>query len=85
MKQNEKEWLEYFEVVEDVVRISGLHKKVFYDLRGNHDNFGVPAIGGSFDFYHNYSINGRLKRYGNVQSVTLQVSSLSLVGLDYLY
>nr|TKS07632.1 hypothetical protein D5086_0000110980 [Populus alba] len=42
MKQNEVEWIEYRNVMEDVARRSGLDKRIFYDLRGNHDNFGVP-------------------------------------------
>ncbi|KAL9402278.1 hypothetical protein Peur_006127 [Populus x canadensis] len=46
MKQNEVEWIEYRNVMEDVARRSGLDKRIFYDLRGNHDNFGVPEIGG---------------------------------------
>ena len=73
MKQNELEWIEYQEVLSDVIKNSGLDEKIFYDLRGNHDNFGVPEIGGKFDFYHKYSINRRLGRRGNVHSVTLHV------------
>ncbi|OVA04581.1 Phosphoesterase domain [Macleaya cordata] len=72
MKQNEEEWKEYQDVLEEVVKRSGLDKKIFYDLRGNHDNFGVPVVGGSFDFFSKYSINGRLGRKGNVHSITLQ-------------
>jgi hypothetical protein len=78
MKQNEDEWIEYQNVMEDVARSSGLDKSIFYDLRGNHDNFGVPVIGGSFDFFSNYSINGQFGRKGNVNSVTLEVSLWSL-------
>lgn len=74
MKQDEEEWLEYQKVLEDVTKRSGLKKNMFYDLRGNHDAFGVPAFGGKFDFYSKYSINGQLKRSGLVNSVTIQVS-----------
>ena len=82
MKQNEEEWVEYKNVMEDVVQRSRLDKNIFYDLRGNHDNFGVPVIGGSFDFYSKYSINGQFGRSGHVNSVTLQVTcspSLSFI------
>ncbi|XP_058005521.1 putative metallophosphoesterase At3g03305 isoform X3 [Hevea brasiliensis] len=72
MKQNEDEWLEYQNIIEDVVKRSGLDKNIFYDLRGNHDIFGVPVVGGSFDFFSKYSINGQLARRGNVNSVTLE-------------
>lgn len=74
MNQNVVEWVEYQNIMEDVIKRSGLEKSIFFDLRGNHDKFGVPAVGGSFDFFSNYSINGKLGRSQNVNSVTLQVS-----------
>jgi len=74
MKQEEAEWIEYQNVMQDVIWQSGLNEGIFYDLRGNHDCFGVPEIGGEYDFYQKYSMNSRLRRHGNVQSVTLQVS-----------
>ncbi|KAL5990930.1 hypothetical protein ACLOJK_011835 [Asimina triloba] len=74
MKQNEKEWVEYDSVIKDVISRSGLDKKIFYDLRGNHDNFGVPVGGGTFDFFQKYSITAGSRRTGNVHSVTLQAS-----------
>ncbi|XP_057471935.1 putative metallophosphoesterase At3g03305 [Actinidia eriantha] len=84
MKQDEAEWMEYEEVMEDVIERSGLKKNVFYDVRGNHDNFGVPMLGGSFDFYSRYSINAQLGRSGQVNSVTIEnaVRKLLVVGVD---
>lgn len=84
MKQNEDEWLEYQNITEDVIKRSGLNKSIFYDLRGNHDSFGVPEVGGSFDFFSKYSINGRLGRKGNVNSVTIETNERRhlFVGLD---
>lgn len=76
MKQNESEWIEYHDVITDVIKESGLSKNIFYDLRGNHDNFAVPVPGGTYDFYEKYSVNAMLGRKGNVQSVTLEVSNL---------
>ncbi|KAK6136233.1 hypothetical protein DH2020_030022 [Rehmannia glutinosa] len=83
MKQDE-EWIEYEQVMQDVVRRSGLDKSTFYDVRGNHDNFGVPAIGGPFDFFSKYSINEQLQRSGKVNSITIQTSKRKLlfVGFD---
>lgn len=75
MKQDEEEWKEYRKVMEDVIEKSGLDKKIFYDLKGNHDSFGVPVVGGTSDFFHKYSINAGIGRTGNVHSVTLVVSS----------
>ncbi|XP_017975987.1 PREDICTED: putative metallophosphoesterase At3g03305 isoform X1 [Theobroma cacao] len=84
MRQNEEEWVEYKNIMEDVVKRSGFDKSIFYDLRGNHDNFGVPVVGGSFDFYSKYSINGQLGRSGHVNSITLQAGEQKylFVGLD---
>ncbi|CAA6663945.1 unnamed protein product [Spirodela intermedia] len=84
MKQNEVEWLEYQKVMIDVIERSGLDEKIFYDLRGNHDNFGVPEFGGEYDFYQKYSVNARLGRRGNVHSVTLHKNGRKhlFVGFD---
>lgn len=75
MKQNEDEWIEYRDIMEDVIKRSGLNKSVFFDLRGNHDNFGVPVTGGSLDFFSKYSVNGQLGRTGKINSVTIEVSN----------
>ncbi|KAK4278612.1 hypothetical protein QN277_016438 [Acacia crassicarpa] len=84
MKQNEDEWKEYQNVMEDVIKRSGLNKEVFFDLRGNHDNFGVPVVGGSFDFFSKYSINGQLGRSERVTSVTVETQERRhlFVGFD---
>ncbi|XP_071710994.1 putative metallophosphoesterase At3g03305 [Rutidosis leptorrhynchoides] len=79
MKQNEEEWIEYQKTVENVITMSGLDKNLFYDLRGNHDNFGVPVIGGAFDYFSNYSITGQLGRSQSVNSVTLQTSNRNVL------
>ncbi|KAK3166207.1 hypothetical protein QOZ80_1AG0042780 [Eleusine coracana subsp. coracana] len=72
MKQNEVEWIEYENTIKDIIEISQLPVRTFYDLRGNHDSFGVPLSGGSYDFYQKYSINAKLRRQGRVQSITLE-------------
>ncbi|XP_061368546.1 putative metallophosphoesterase At3g03305 [Gastrolobium bilobum] len=84
MKQNEDEWVEYQNVMDTVIDRSGLNKSLFFDLRGNHDNFGVPVIGGSFDFFSKYSINGQLGRTGSVNSVTIETQERKhlFVGID---
>ncbi|CAN8269726.1 unnamed protein product [Cochlearia groenlandica] len=84
MKQNEDEWLEYESVMEEVVKTSNLNKTIFYDLRGNHDDFGVPSVGSSVDFFSKYSINGQMARKEYVNSVTLETSERKhlFVGVD---
>ncbi|KAF5454923.1 hypothetical protein F2P56_024552, partial [Juglans regia] len=80
MKQNEEEWVEYRNIMEVVILRSGLDKSIFFDVRGNHDNFAVPTVGGAFDFFSKYSINGQLGRSRNVNSITLQTG-----GQKYLF
>lgn len=84
MKQDEAEWVEYEKVMQDVIEKSGLNKDIFYDLRGNHDAFGVPSIGSLFDFFSKHSINGQLGRSGQVNSVTVQtaIRKILFVGFD---
>ncbi|KAJ4871358.1 putative metallophosphoesterase [Raphanus sativus] len=84
MKQNEQEWLEYSSVMRDVVKRSGLNKTIFYDLRGNHDNFGVPSLASSVDFFSKYSINAQLGRKENINTITLETSERKhlFVGVD---
>ncbi|KAJ0982029.1 hypothetical protein J5N97_010284 [Dioscorea zingiberensis] len=84
MKQDEAEWIEYRDVMTDIIKRSGLDEKIFYDLRGNHDSFAVPVPGGTNDFYQEYSVNAMLGRKGNVQSVTLEQNGRKhlFVGFD---
>ncbi|XP_062207741.1 putative metallophosphoesterase At3g03305 [Phragmites australis] len=84
MKQNEVEWMEYKSTIKDIIETSQLPRRIFYDLRGNHDSFGVPTSGGVYDFYQKYSINANLRRKGRVQSITLENSGRKhlFVGFD---
>ncbi|CAL0303279.1 unnamed protein product [Lupinus luteus] len=84
MKQNEDEWVEYRDVMDSVIERSGLDKSLFFDLRGNHDNFGVPVVGGSLDFFSKYSINGQLGRSESVNSITIETQERKhlFVGFD---
>lgn len=84
MKQNEVEWVEYESTMMEIIESSKLPRRIFYDLRGNHDSFGVPASGEDYDFYSKYSINAKLRRQGRVQSITLENSGRKhlFVGFD---
>lgn len=84
MKQNEVEWVEYESTMKEIIETSKLPRRIFYDLRGNHDSFGVPASSEDYDFYKKYSINAKLRRQGRVQSITLEVSGFSMYD-RYLY
>lgn len=76
--------MEYRTAMDNVIKRSGLDKTAFFDLRGNHDNFGVPAVGGAFDFFSKYSINGQLGRAGYLNTVTLQVMVLHVMLVSIL-
>lgn len=84
MKLDEEEWIEYKKVMEDVVKKSGLNKSIFYDLRGNHDNFGASLFGSSSDFFSRYSLNGQQNRSGQVNSIVIETGERKLlfVGFD---
>ncbi|KAI4305131.1 hypothetical protein L6164_028517 [Bauhinia variegata] len=81
---NEDEWVEYKNIMEDVIKRSGLDKNLFFDLRGNHDNFGIPVVGGSFDFFSKYSISGQLGRNRSINSVIVETQERKhrFVGFD---
>ncbi|KAL1532837.1 putative metallophosphoesterase [Salvia divinorum] len=84
MRQDEEEWIEYQKVMQDVVERSGLDQRTFYDIRGNHDNFGASVTGRSLDFFSRYSINAQLHRSRKVNSITIQTSKRKVlfVGFD---
>lgn len=67
------EWVQYKEVMDAVVSESGLERRRFFDVRGNHDVYGVPYVGSELDFFSNYSISAQLNRLSTIQSVSLLV------------
>lgn len=70
-RQDEAEWVQYSESIGKVIEDSGLPQYAFYDLRGNHDKFGVPEVGGKLDYFSKYSVSAQNNRTSTVQSVTL--------------
>lgn len=83
-RQDEKEWVQYKQAISKVIAESGLPAYAFFDLRGNHDKFGVPLAGGRLDYFSKYSISALRNRTNNVQSVTLKSSGWKhlFVGVD---
>lgn len=55
-----------------------------FAFRENHDNFAGPSVGGAFNFFSKYSINGPLEMRQNVNSITLQTGGHKylLIGFD---
>ncbi|MCO5614670.1 hypothetical protein L7F22_068954 [Adiantum nelumboides] len=82
-RQDEKEWIQYRQAVRKVITTSGLPAYAFYDLRGNHDKFGVPTVGSRLDYFSKYSVSS-LSNRSTVQSITLKSSGWKhlFVGID---
>jgi hypothetical protein len=76
MQQDESEWIQYKEAMDWVIDKSGLSENAFFDIRGNHDKFGVPKAGSQLDYFSKYSISALLNRTATVQSITVKVRSL---------
>ncbi|KAL2635657.1 hypothetical protein R1flu_007136 [Riccia fluitans] len=70
-QQYEEEWIAYRDFIDLMVNESGIPLSRFYDLRGNHDKYGVPFAKSSLDYYSRYSCNARMGRTSLVQSATL--------------
>eukprot|EP00268_Persea_americana_P025799 TRINITY_DN2516_c2_g1_i1.p1 TRINITY_DN2516_c2_g1~~TRINITY_DN2516_c2_g1_i1.p1 ORF type:complete len:719 (+),score=94.54 TRINITY_DN2516_c2_g1_i1:137-2293(+) len=77
-RQDELEWIQYKKAMDVVIRESGMAKKAFFDIRGNHDKYGVPHVGHKLDFFSNYSISSQLNRLSTIHSI-------SLVGKEWKY
>ncbi|XP_020257007.1 putative metallophosphoesterase At3g03305 [Asparagus officinalis] len=77
-RQDESEWIQYKRSMDAVVRQGGIEKRRIFDIRGNHDKYGVPYAGSSLDFFSSYSISSQLNRLSNIHSI-------SLVGDDRTY
>ncbi|PKA52355.1 Putative metallophosphoesterase [Apostasia shenzhenica] len=69
--QDESEWVQYKNAVDALVKKSGIEKRRIFDIRGNHDKYGVPCIGSQLDFFSNYSVSRQFHRLGTIQSVFL--------------
>lgn len=81
-QQYEEDWIRYQDVMNRISKESGIGPEKFYDLRGNHDKYGVPYANSSLDYYSRYSWNARQARTGLVQSILLLVrTSLSQLAL----
>lgn len=73
-RQDELEWIQYKKTMDVVIRESGMDKKAFFDIRGNHDKYGVPHVGHKLDFFSNYSISSQLNRLSTIHSISLVIS-----------
>ena len=56
--QQEDEWKSYRKALDDIIA-AGVSEQFIFDVRGNHDCFNVPERGGDYDFFSQYSAEGR--------------------------
>uniref|UniRef100_A0A0E0GK38 Uncharacterized protein n=1 Tax=Oryza nivara TaxID=4536 RepID=A0A0E0GK38_ORYNI len=71
-RQDEREWITYKKAIDAIVGIGGIDKSRIFDIRGNHDTYGVPYRGGKLDFFSTYSVNSQLDRLSTISSIVLQ-------------
>ncbi|XP_024361562.1 putative metallophosphoesterase At3g03305 [Physcomitrium patens] len=69
--QDEGEWVEYRDSMAKVADDSGIPLERFYDLRGNHDKYGVPPSS-TLNYFSKYSISAAFNRNRLVQSATVE-------------
>lgn len=82
-RQDEDEWITYKKTIDAIVGIGGIDKSRIFDIRGNHDTYGVPYRGSKLDFFSTYSVNSQLDRLSTINSVLLQGDrSFLFLGID---
>ncbi|KAJ0976055.1 hypothetical protein J5N97_018020 [Dioscorea zingiberensis] len=77
-RQDESEWIQYRNAMDAIVRHNVIEKRRIFDIRGNHDKYGVPYVGHNLDFFSTHSINSQLHRHNTINSI-------SLVGKNRIY
>lgn len=84
-RQDEYEWILYRNSMDEVVKQSGLDKHRIFDIRGNHDKYGVPFVGHKMDFFSTHSINSQLNRLSTIYSISLLVGLLFFFSPHFLF
>ncbi|XP_010916512.1 putative metallophosphoesterase At3g03305 [Elaeis guineensis] len=70
-RQDETEWIQYRDTMDAIVRLSGIDRRTIFDIRGNHDKYGVPYVGHKLDFFSTYSVSSQQNRLSTIQSISL--------------
>lgn len=78
-KQHEQEWRWYRDVLRDT---NVLNKTTWLDIRGNHDNFNVPALQTKHDLFTNYSAQGKKHARSYMHQVTKDGERYSFIAVD---
>lgn len=80
-RQDEDEWITYKKTIDVIVAKGGIDKRRIFDIRGNHDTYGVTYRGSELDFFSTYSVNSQLGRLSTINSIMLQVRFVALSAL----
>lgn len=78
-KQFEKEWQIYNNIL---VESKILEKTEWLDIRGNHDNFNVPGENTQFNYYLNYSMQGKQNKRSYLKQVQKGSEKYSFIAVD---
>ncbi|ETN59868.1 transmembrane protein 62 [Anopheles darlingi] len=78
-QQHEQEWRWYFEVLHDT---NVLNRTIWLDIRGNHDNFNVPALQARQDLFTNYSAQGRYHTRSYMQHIERGGERYAFIAVD---
>ncbi|XP_018647384.1 helicase, putative [Schistosoma mansoni] len=77
--QNPEEWRDYLSLLEQ----SGvLNLTRWFDVRGNHDSFGVPSFGGDGDYYSRFGVRGRFSFRSNIFKLVKPYGQYSFISID---
>ncbi|MCL4116407.1 UNVERIFIED_CONTAM: hypothetical protein GTU68_024498, partial [Idotea baltica] len=78
-RQYIKEWTSY----NDVLTESGVkNKTVWLDIRGNHDNFNVPSLSSSNNFYQRFSVQGPKHQRSYMYTLRKGYDTMSFIAVD---
>lgn len=78
-RQYVEEWEAYKNVLQ-ACRVT--EKTVWLDIRGNHDNFNVPSLTSEYNYYRNYSIQGRAHPRSYMYQIKTGRELYSFIGVD---
>ncbi|XP_072973523.1 putative metallophosphoesterase At3g03305 [Typha angustifolia] len=70
-RQDESEWVVYRNAIDAIVKRGGIDKHRIFDIRGNHDKYGVPYVGHKLDFFSTHSVSSQLNRLSTIYSISL--------------
>ncbi|KAK9508223.1 hypothetical protein O3M35_007931 [Rhynocoris fuscipes] len=78
-KQFEEEWKKYKNVLD---KCNSLQNIRWLDIRGNHDNFDVPGVDSSKNYFRSYSMQGKSHLRSYIEILSKGGEKYAFIGLD---